>query len=230
LIAMQILVVEDDASTARRIASALIDEGYEVIAAADAGAARDAIAAQEIQAIIFDRLLGDDDALGEIAAWRRSGVKTPILILSSLSGMGDRVEGLEAGADDYLVKPFHDEELAARLKALLRARNRHAQLEPDVVVCGSIRIDRRHRTAERGGVALQLQPREFRLLETLASADCKPVPRSVLLEKVWNLNFDPRTKIIETHVSRLRDKLDRAGPGEAIETVRGVGYRLRSDV
>ncbi len=227
---MQILVVEDDASTARRIASALIDEGYEVIAAADAGAARDAIAAQEIQAIIFDRLLGDDDALGEIAAWRRSGVKTPILILSSLSGMGDRVEGLEAGADDYLVKPFHDEELAARLKALLRARNRHAQLEPDVVVCGSIRIDRRHRTAERGGVALQLQPREFRLLETLASADCKPVPRSVLLEKVWNLNFDPRTKIIETHVSRLRDKLDRAGPGEAIETVRGVGYRLRSDV
>jgi two-component system OmpR family response regulator len=227
---MQILVVEDDASTAGRIASGLIDGGYGVIIAADAEAARTAIATHDIQAVVFDRLLGDDDALGEIAVWRRSGVRTPILILSSLSAMGDRVEGLEAGADDYLVKPFHDEELAARLKALLRARDRHAQLEPDIVVCGSIRIDRRHRTAERGGVALQLQPREFRLLETLASADGKAVPRSVLLEKVWNLHFDPRTKIIETHVSRLRDKLDRAGPGEAIETVRGVGYRLRSDV
>ena len=227
---MQILVVEDDASTARRIASGLIDSGYGVIVAGDAEAARTAIATHDIQAVVFDRLLGDGDALGEIAAWRRSGIRTPVLILSSMSKLGDRVEGLEAGADDYLVKPFHDEELAVRLKALLRARDRHAQLEPDIVVCGSIRIDRRHRTAERGGVALQLQPREFRLLETLASADCKAVPRSVLLEKVWNLNFDPRTKIIETHVSRLRDKLDRAAPGEAIETVRGVGYRLRSDV
>lgn len=227
---MEILVVEDDASTARHIAAGLIDSGYAVIIAGDPEAARAALSTHDIQAVVFDRLLGDDDALGEIAAWRRSGIKTPILILSSLSAMGDRVDGLEAGADDYLVKPFHDEELAARLKALLRARHRHAQREPDVLVCGSIRIDRRHRTAERGGVALQLQPREFRLLETLASADCKAVPRSVLLEKVWNLNFDPRTKIIETHISRLRDKLDRAGPGEAIETVRGVGYRLRSDV
>jgi len=227
---MQILVVEDDESTARRIASGLIDSSYAVIVAADVEAARTAIATHDIQAVVFDRLLGDGDALGEVAAWRQSGINMPILIVSSLSAMGDRVEGLEAGADDYLVKPFHDEELAVRLKALLRARARHAQFEPDIIVCGSIRIDRRHRTAERGGVALQLQPREFRLLETLASADSRAVPRSVLLEKVWNLNFDPRTKIIETHVSRLRDKLDRAGPGEAIETVRGIGYRLRSDV
>jgi two-component system OmpR family response regulator len=215
---------------AGRITSGLVGNGYGVIVAADAQAARTALATHEIQAVIFDRLLQDDDAIGEIAIWRRSGVALPILILSSLSGVGDRVEGLAAGADDYLVKPFHDEELAARINALTRARDRHAKHEPDVITCGTIKIDRRLRTAERSGVALPLQPREFKLLEALASAEGRVVPRSMLLERVWNLKFDPRTKIIETHISRLRDKLDEAAPGEAIETVRGVGYRLRPDV
>jgi two-component system OmpR family response regulator len=226
---MQILLVEDDRQIAERIASDLGRSGYHVIDVATAEAARDVLASNPIEAVVLDRLLGDGDAITMIADWRRAGLKTPILVVSSLSGVADRIAGLAAGADDYLTKPFHTEELDARLRALLRARDRHAEREADILVCGSIRIDRRHRTAERGGTLLMLQPREYRLLETLALSPGQVVPRSVLLEKVWNLSFDPRTKIIETHVSRLRDKLDFAGPGEAIETVRGIGYRLRDD-
>lgn len=226
---MQILLVEDDPQIAERVASDLGRNGYHVIDVATAEAAHDALIAHPIEAVVLDRLLGNGDAITAIADWRRAGLKTPVLVVSSLSGVHDRIAGLAAGADDYLVKPFHTEELDARLRALLRARDRHAEREADILVCGSIRIDRRHRTAERAGTQLMLQPREYRLLEALALSPGQVVPRSVLLEKVWNLSFDPRTKIIETHVSRLRDKLDFAGPGEAIETVRGIGYRLRED-
>lgn len=226
---MQILLVEDDHGIAQRVRADLGRNGYEVIDVATTQAARDALASRSIEAVIFDRLLSDGDAITTIADWRRAGLKTPVLILSSLAGVSDRIEGLAAGADDYLTKPFHTEELDARLKALLRARDRHSEREADILICGSIRVDRRRRTAERAGMPLLLQPREYRLLEALALTPGKVVPRSVLLEKVWNLSFDPRTKIIETHVSRLRDKLAFAGPGEAIETVRGIGYRLRDD-
>lgn len=226
---MQILVVEDDRQAAQRLAGDLGRNGYDVIDVATRQAAHDALASHSIEAIVLDRLLGDGDAIAMIADWRSAGFKTPVLVVSSLAGIADRIAGLAAGADDYLPKPFHTEELDARLKALMRARDRHSQQEPDILICGSIRVDRRHRTAERAGVPLMLQPREYRLLEALALHPGKIVPRSVLLEKVWNLNFDPRTKIIETHVSRLRDKLDFARGGEAIETVRGIGYRLRQD-
>jgi len=226
---MQILLVEDDRQIAERVSSDLGRQGYQVIDVATAEAAHDALIANPIEAVVLDRLLGDDDAIAMIADWRRAGLKTPVLVVSSLSGVHDRIAGLAAGADDYLVKPFHTEELDARLRALLRARDRHAEREADILICGSIRIDRRHRTAERDGTPLMLQPREYRLLEALALSPGQVVPRSVLLEKVWNLSFDPRTKIIETHVSRLRDKLDLAGTGEVIETVRGIGYRLRDD-
>jgi two-component system OmpR family response regulator len=226
---MQILLVEDDRQIAERVASDLARNGYRVIDVATAEAAHHALAVNSIEAVVLDRLLGDDDAITIIAEWRRAGIKTPILVVSSLSGVADRIAGLAAGADDYLAKPFHTEELDARLRALLRARDRHAQRESDILECGSIRIDRRLRTASRSGTPLMLQPREYRLLEALALSPGQVVPRSVLLEKVWKLSFDPRTKIIETHISRLRDKLDFAGSGEAIETVRGIGYRLRDD-
>ena len=226
---MQILLVEDDRLAAQRLAGDLGRNGYEVIDVATRQAADDALASKRLEAVVLDRLLGDEDAITIIAEWRRAGLKTPVLVVSSLAGVADRIAGLAAGADDYLPKPFDTEELDARLKALLRARDRHAQRESDILVCGSIKVDRRHRTAHRSGMPLMLQPREYRLLEALALSPGKVVPRSVLLEKVWNLNFDPRTKIIETHVSRLRDKLDFAGPCEAIETVRGIGYRLRED-
>ena len=226
---MQILLVEDDRQIAERVASDLARNGYRVIDVATAEAAHHALAVNSIEAVVLDRLLGDDDAITIIAEWRRAGIKTPILVVSSMSGVADRIAGLAAGADDYLAKPFHTEELDARLRALLRARDRHAQRESDILECGSIRIDRRLRTASRSGTPLMLQPREYRLLEALALSPGQVVPRSVLLEKVWKLSFDPRTKIIETHISRLRDKLDFAGSGEAIETVRGIGYRLRDD-
>ncbi|MBW8743185.1 MAG: response regulator transcription factor [Sphingomonas sp.] len=226
---MQILLVEDDPQIAERVASDLARNGYRVIDVATAEAAHHALAVNSIEAVVLDRLLGDGDAITIIAEWRRAGIKTPILVVSSLSGVADRIAGLAAGADDYLAKPFHTEELDARLRALLRARDRHAQRESDILECGSIRIDRRLRTASRSGTPLMLQPREYRLLEALALSPGQVVPRSVLLEKVWKLSFDPRTKIIETHISRLRDKLDFAGSGEAIETVRGIGYRLRDD-
>lgn len=214
---------------ASRVASDLGRGGHQVIDVSTAKAAHDALLAYPIEAVVLDRLLGNDDAIAMIAEWRRAGFKTPILVVSSLSGLTDRIAGLAAGADDYLTKPFHTEELDARLRALLRARDRHAVREAEMLVCGSIRIDRLHRSAERGGIPLMLQPREYRLLEALALNPGQVVPRSVLLEKVWNLRFDPRTKIIETHISRLRDKLAFAGPDEAIETVRGIGYRLRDD-
>jgi len=226
---MQILLVEDDRQIAERVASDLARNGYRVIDVATAEAAHHALAVNSIEAVVLDRLLGDGDAITIIAEWRRAGIKTPILVVSSMSGVADRIAGLAAGADDYLAKPFHTEELDARLRALLRARDRHAQRESDILECGSIRIDRRLRTASRSGTPLMLQPREYRLLEALALSPGQVVPRSVLLEKVWKLSFDPRTKIIETHISRLRDKLDFAGSGEAIETVRGIGYRLRDD-
>lgn len=226
---MQILLVEDDRQIAQRVAADLGRSGYQVIDVATAEAARDALASNPIEAVVLDRLLGDRDAITMIEDWRRAGLKAPILVVSSMVGIADRVAGLDAGADDYLTKPFHSEELDARLKALLRARDRHAQREADMLVCGTVRLDRRHRTAERNGKPLMLQPREYRLLEALAGSPGQVVPRSVLLEKVWKLRFDPGTKIIETHVSRLRDKLDLAGGDEMIETVRGIGYRLRDD-
>jgi two-component system OmpR family response regulator len=226
---MQILLVEDDQQIAERVARDLGRSGYDVIDVTTTEAAYDALASRPIEAVVLDRLLGDNDAITALADWRRAGLKTPVLVVSSLGGVADRIAGLAAGADDYLAKPFHTEELDARLKALLRARDRHAQGEADILLCGSIRVDRRNRAATRNGTQLMLQPREYRLLEALASSPGQVVPRSVLLEKVWNLTFDPRTKIIETHVSRLRDKLDLAGTGEAIETIRGIGYRLRDD-
>lgn len=225
----QILVVEDDPSTIRRISLSLIGSGYEIVEALTIQDAREALATRDIQAIVFDRLLGDADAVEEISDWRRRGINAPVLVLSSLNDLTDRIGGLEAGADDYLAKPFHTEELNARIKALVRARDRHAASVADIISCGSVRIDRRQRTAERNGIRLLLQPREFRLLETLCAAQGSVVPRGLLLERVWNLGFDPGTKIIETHISRLRDKLDEAGADEVIETVRGVGYRLRND-
>ncbi|HWI84974.1 MAG TPA: response regulator transcription factor [Sphingomonas sp.] len=226
---MQILLVEDDPCVVEQVRVGLECHGFDVMSVESTDAAAKAFALREYSAVVFDRLLADGDAIDTITEWREAGLRAPVLILSSMGGVADRVAGLRAGADDYLVKPFHIEELDARLRAMMRARDRHAQVEPDIFTCGSVKLDRRRREAERAGKPLMLQPREFRLLETLAANCDKVVPRSVLLEKVWNLNFDPRTKIIETHMSRLRDKLDIAAPGEVIETVRGIGYRLRSD-
>ncbi len=164
------------------------------------------------------------NGLGVVALMRRGGVSTPVLFLTNLSSIDDRVDGFEAGGDDYLVKPFALEELMARLTALAR----RPTLGPSQTMlrAGDLEMDLVARSVRRGGEAIDLQPREFRLLEFLLRAEGRLVTRKMLLEQVWDYHFDPKTNIVETHISRLRSKIDRDGP-PLIQTVRGDGYTLR---
>jgi two-component system, OmpR family, response regulator len=222
---MKILVIEDDAETAAFIAEDLKDRGHE---ARIAGNGREGLAlaiAERFDAVVLDRMLPQLDGLSVIALMRSEGLSTPVLFLTNLSGIDDRVEGLAAGGDDYLVKPFAFEELLARLQAL--ARRPTLGSSPTVLTAGDLEMDLVARTVRRGGEAVELQPREFSLLEYLLRSDGRIVTRKMLLEQVWDFHFDPRTNIVETHISRLRTKIDR-GRGEAlIHTVRGAGYLLR---
>jgi two-component system OmpR family response regulator len=222
---MKILVIEDDAETAAFVAEGLKDRGHE---ARIAGNGREGLAlaiAERFDAVVLDRMLPQLDGLSVIALMRSEGLSTPVLFLTNLSGIDDRVEGLAAGGDDYLVKPFAFEELLARLQAL--ARRPTLGSSPTVLTAGDLEMDLVARTVRRGGEAVELQPREFSLLEYLLRSDGRIVTRKMLLEQVWDFHFDPRTNIVETHISRLRTKIDR-GRGEAlIHTVRGAGYLLR---
>lgn len=226
---LHVLIVERDPSNGGRISTSLIDNGYEIVAASTLQSAQSLLAERDFEAIVIDQLSGDTELVRTISDWRRQGIGAPILFVGPFDSLSERIAGLEAGADGYLQEPLHAGELDATLHALLRARQRHAALAADTIRFGSITVDRHQRTAERNGVPLRLAPREYRLLEILCEAQGNVVPRAALLEKVWKLHFDPRTKIIETHVSRLRDRLDEAGQGEMIETIRGMGYRLRHD-
>ena len=185
------------------------------------------IAAHEtFDVIILDRMLPGLDGLSVVALLRAEGVSTPVLFLTNLSGLDDRVEGLGAGGDDYLVKPFAFEELLARLYALARRPTLGAS--PTKLVASDLEMDLVARTVRRGGEAIDLQPREFRLLEYLMRSEGRVVTRRMLLEQVWEYNFDPKTNIVETHISRLRTKIDRGRTPALIQTVRGAGYALRA--
>jgi two-component system, OmpR family, response regulator len=177
-------------------------------------------------ALVADRMLPKLDGLGLVRAVRAAGVKKPALFLTARAGVGDRVEGLEAGGDDYLVKPFAFAELAARLNAL--ARRPPLQGEPTVLRVGDLEMDLLRRTVTRAGRRIELQPREFRLLEHLMRRPGQVVTRTMLLEGVWDFHFDPRTSVVETHISRLRAKVDRDFGPELIHTVRGAGYAIRA--
>lgn len=175
--------------------------------------------------VILDRMLPDLDGLSVLKGLRGNGQAIPVLMLTALGQIEDRVSGLDAGADDYLVKPFAMSELMARLNALTR---RVAPSESGTcLTCGGITLDLRTRQVRRDGRAILLQPREFRLLEELVREGGAFVTRTMLLERVWDFHFDPQTKIVETHMSRLRTKLNEGFAGDAIETVRGMGYRVR---
>ncbi len=226
---LQLLIVERDSSNVGRISSSLIDSEYEIVVASTLQSAQSLLAERDFEAIVVDQLSGDSRLVETISDWRQQGIGAPILFVGPFDSLSERIAGLEAGADGYLQEPLDGAELDARLHALLRARQRHAALAADTITFGSITVDRRQRTATRNGIPLRLAPREYRLLEILCEAQGNVVPRAALLEKVWKLHFDPRTKIIETHVSRVRDRLDEAGQGEVIETIRGVGYRLRHE-
>jgi two-component system, OmpR family, response regulator len=222
---VKILLIEDDAATADYVAGGLAEHGHVVDRAADGRSGLLLGGGQSYDVLVVDRMLPGSDGLALVRVLRGAGVRTPVLFLTTLGGIDDRVEGLEAGGDDYLVKPFAFSELLARLHALGR-RPPLADVAT-VLQVGSLEMDLLKRRVTRRGQPIELQPREFRLLEYLMRHAGQVVTRTMLLERVWDFHFDPRTSVVETHISRLRAKIDRPFEGELIETVRGAGYRLR---
>jgi two-component system OmpR family response regulator len=223
---MKILLVEDDKETADYVADGLTREGHVIDRAATGSDGLFLAAAQPYDVLVVDRLLPGLDGLALVKTIRGAGIKTPVLFLTAVDGVRDRVEGLDAGGDDYLVKPFAFTELAARVSALAR---RPALTQSGTVLrVGDLELDLARRSCRLGDRQIDLQPREFRLLEYLMRHPGHVVTRTMLLEHVWDFHFDPRTTIVETHISRLRAKLSSAEAEQGlIETVRGAGYRLR---
>ncbi|MGZ5930354.1 MAG: response regulator transcription factor [Rhizomicrobium sp.] len=220
---MAILLVEDEAALANYVVSGLNQHNFKVehVGRGDLGLAAARRSSYELA--IIDRMLPGLDGLSLVKSLRQDSSHTPVLILSNLGGLDDRVEGLNAGADDYLAKPFAFSELLARVNALLR-RPAIAQHEPQILKAGDLEIDRIKRKVTRGGQPIALQPREFTLLEYLMKRSDQIVTRTMLLEGVWNYHFDPKTHIVETHMSRLRGKIG----SDLIQTIRGSGYMIRA--
>jgi two-component system OmpR family response regulator len=222
---MKILLVEDNARVAQFVAKGLREEGH-TVDHADNG--RDGLflaSSESFDAIILDRILpGGVDGLGIVEALRKTGNRTPILILSALGEVDERIRGLRAGGDDYLTKPFAFGELAARLDALVR-RAQGAGPETTLAV-GDLRMELTSRVVTRSGQAIPLQPREFKLLEFLMRHAGQVVTRTMLLESVWDYHFDPQSNVIDTHISKLRQKIDVGFPAPLLHTIRGVGYKL----
>ena len=223
---MRILVVEDDRRTSDYIVKGLSESGHVSDVIADGREAL-ALAAQEnFDLLIVDRMLPGLDGLALVKALRGAGAKMPVLFLTAIGGVEDRVEGLEAGADDYLVKPFAFSELLARVNALLRRPP--VQAEKTVLRVFDLELDLIRRTAKRAGKPIELQPREFTLLEVLMRNEGRVVTRTMLLERVWDFQFDPKTSVVDTHISRLRAKIDKPFGQPLVHTVRNIGYSLHA--
>ena len=222
----RILVIEDDSETAEQLVDFLSTSGYQVDLASDGndGLKRGTSADYAVMAI--DRMLPDIDGLAVIRRLRESGVVTPALIISALGEIDDRVRGLRAGGDDYLVKPFAFTELLARIEAL--ARRSATVVRETVLRVGDLELDLVARTVSRGGRKIELLPREFQVLEYLVRQEGQVVPRAMLLQHVWDLHFDPTTNIIDVYVGRVRRKVDGQQAYPLIHTVRGVGFCLRA--
>ena len=223
---MRVLIIEDDEVVAKFIAKGLRQQGYLVDVARDGREGLFLALEQAYDAMVVDRMLPALDGLSVLKTVRLAGNTTPILILSALADVDNRVEGLRAGGDDYLTKPFAFSELVARLEALQR-RPRGGAAVDTVYRAGDLELDPRRRTVARAGEPIRLLPREFALLEYLMRNRGQAVTRTMLLENVWDYHFDPQTNVVDVHVSRLRAKVDRPFSEPLIETVRGVGYRLR---
>jgi two-component system OmpR family response regulator len=222
---MKLLVIEDDSDTRAFIARGLREAGHVVDEAADGRDGLFLAAGGGHDVIISDRMLPGPDGIAIVRTLRAAGIATPLLLLTARGAVADRVEGFDAGADDYLVKPFAFAELLARVTAL--ARRPPIAPQETVLRAGDLVMDLLARTVTRAGSPVTLQPREFRLLEFLLRRKGQVVTRTMLLEGVWDFHFDPRTSVVETHISRLRAKLDPLGP-PLIHTVRGAGYVLRA--
>lgn len=225
---MKILCVEDNERVARFVKKGLIEAGHTVDHADNGRDGMFLAASESYDVIIMDRMLpGDIDGLGIIAALRKAGNKTPILILSALSDVDDRIRGLQSGGDDYLVKPFAFGELLARLDALVR-RSQESHVETTLTV-DDLCVNLVSRKVTRAGKTVSLQPREFKLLEYLMRHANQVVTRTMLLENVWDYHFDPRTNVIDVHVSKLRQKIDAGSERPLLRTIRNAGYMLTAD-
>jgi two-component system, OmpR family, response regulator len=220
---MRVLLIEDDAESVRYIVRGLEAVGHTVEASSDGTSGLKAAAMQPYDVLIIDRMLPGLDGLSIVKSLRDTGVRTAILLLTALGGVEDRVDGLDAGADDYLVKPFALAELKARVSALGR---RFSEGEVPILKVADLELNLLSRSAMRNGRKIDLAPREFRLLETLMRNTGKLMTRKMLLEQVWGFHFDPKTSIVQTFVSRLRSKVDRDFEMQLVHTVRGRGYSI----
>ena len=221
---MRVLVVEDDLETADYITSSLKAQGHAVDHCDNGKDGFLNALDNDYDVMVFDRMLPRLDGLTLIKSVRGAGIETPILFLSAMDGINDRVEGLLAGSDDYLVKPFSFNDLSARLVALVRRPP--LKTEETVLRVADLEMNLIRRTVSRGGIEVELQPREFSLLEYLIRNADRVVTRTMLLEAVWDFHFDPKTNVVETHISRLRNKVDKPFATELIHTIRGAGYSL----
>ena len=225
---MKVLLVEDNERVANFVKKGLVEAGHTIDHAANGRDGMFLAASEPYDVIIMDRLLpGGIDGLGIIAALRKSGSKVPILILSALSEVDERIRGLQSGGDDYLVKPFAFGELLARLDALVR-RSQDQGAETTIVV-DDLSMDLLSRKVTRGGKPVALQPREFKLLEYLMRHANQVVTRTMLLENVWDYRFDPQTNVVDVHVSKLRHKIDAGFARPLLRTIRNAGYMLTAD-
>ena len=223
---MRILIVEDDAEAGAAMVRGLSEAGHQVMHAMDGGLGLAAAGGGGFDVLVVDRMLPGVDGLTLVETLRRQGDQTPVLFLSALGEIEDRVTGLKAGGDDYLVKPYAFAELIARVEAL--ARRRETGSVQTMLRVGDLEMDLIGRAVRREGKEIDLQPREFQLLEFLMRHAGQSVTRTMLLEKVWEYHFDPQTNVIDVHVSRLRAKLDKGFDRPMLLTVRGAGYRLEA--
>jgi two-component system OmpR family response regulator len=223
---MRILLVEDDKKTANYIARGFAEAGHVCDVLAGGRQALVQATHEPYDVFVVDRMVPELDGLSLVKAVRAAGVKVPVLFLTAIGGVDDRVEGLEAGGDDYLVKPFAFSELLARVNAL--ARRPPVQEQKTMLRTADLELDVIKRTVTRGGVRIELQPREFSLLEVLMRNEGRVMTRTMLLERVWDFHFDPKTSVVETHISRLRSKIDRPFAVQLLHTIRNTGYSLHA--
>jgi two-component system OmpR family response regulator len=226
---MRMLIVEDDRDVSSYIANGLKQAGHAIDQSFDGRDGLFMATTETYDAIVLDRMLPYVDGLTVLRTLRASGIGTPVLLLSAIGEVDDRVEGLNAGADDYLVKPFAFSELQARIDALVRRADSASDAGKTHLVVADLEMDLLRRKVQRGGVRIDLQPREFQLLEFLMRNAGQVVTRTMLLESVWGYHFDPQTNVIDVHVSRLRNKIDKDFDVPLLHTIRGSGYRLDAD-
>jgi two-component system OmpR family response regulator len=221
----KILAIEDDATTGKEIVAELEQHGFGVDWAADGALGLERALSGEYDAVILDRLLPHVDGLAIVTAMREAQIEIPVLMISALSDVDERIRGLRAGGDDYMTKPFASEEMAARLEVLLRRRGAAARTTLNV---GDLELDLYSRTAQRAGVEIKLMPTEFKLLEYLMKNSGQVLTRTMIFEAIWGYHFDPGTNLIDVHLGRMRRKIDPPGLPPLIHTIRGAGYEMRA--